>query len=244
MANLGFKHMRPLLVSLVLLALIAPTARATSKELLPELDQVGTYGYLTQPDFTGLALVESIASGNTIGIGTFENLDGELVMVGGDVFQIRPDGVPRTPEPFISTPFMQAILFTPRIHVPVPPGTTCQELSTLITDAARREDGIIAVRVRGTFTDLVTRSVTADPPPFQPLSTTIAEQTVFPLGERRAVLVGFWQGKSALGVGQDGLHLHGLTADKSAGGHVLSCVAGPDIQLSVQPVDSVSLLTR
>jgi len=208
-----------------------------------ELVQVGTYDYLTQPDFTGLADVREIAQGHTMGLGTFANLDGELLMVAGTVYQVRPDGTPREASESARTPFMQAIRFRPEINAPVSPGTTCAQLPALITAVAKKSNGIIAVRVRGTFTDLVTRSVSADPPPFQPLSQTIAEQTVFPLGQQRAVLVGFWQGSDARGIGQDGLHLHGLTADRTAGGHALSCVAGSDVQLSVQPVNTVQVRT-
>lgn len=207
------------------------------------LVQVGTYEYLTQPDFTGLLPIEDVVRGQTMGLGTFENLDGELVMLGGVVYQVRPDGTPRIADLSTRTPFVQAIRFRPQRNVPVPPGTSCADLPQLIAQAAERDNGLIAVRVRGTFSSLTTRSVSADPPPFQPLSQTIAEQTVFDLGQRRAALVGFWQGRDALGIGQDGLHLHGLTADKSAGGHVLSCTAGADVQLSVQSVPSVTVLT-
>lgn len=230
-----------LIVAATVLLIPSPAPATEAGEA--ELVQVGTYDYLTQPDFTGLTTVGEVAVGNTMGIGTFADLDGELVMVGGAVYQVRPDGLPRAAELSTLTPFMQAVKFQPDASAAVPPGTRCADLSTLINRAARKANGIVAVRVRGTFTDLVTRSVTADPPPFQPLSQTIAEQTVFPLGERRAVLVGFWQGSDARGIGQDGLHLHGLTADRQAGGHVLSCTAGNDVQLSVQSVPSVRVLT-
>lgn len=219
------------------------SAQADSDNSLPSLVQVGTYDYLTQPDFSGLTSIGEVAKGNTIGLGTFENLDGELVMVGGSVYQIRPDGTPRQPDSSTRTPFMQAVRFAPQIDAPVPPGMTCAQLPDLIQATAGQTNGIVAVRVRGTFTDLLTRSVTADPPPYQPLSQTIAAETRFPLGTRRAALVGFWQGKDALGLGQDGLHLHGLTANRDAGGHVLSCTVGDDVQLSVQSVPNVRVIT-
>lgn len=230
-------------VAMGLLAPIGPSALAESKPAPAPLVQIGTYEYLTQPNFAGLATIEQVAQGNTIGLGTFSDLDGELVMVGGKVYQVRPDGTPREPDLSTRTPFMQAIRFDSHVNAPVPPGTTCAQLPQLIQAVSGQEDGIVAVRVRGTFTDLVTRSVTADPPPYQPLSQTIAEETKFPLGTRRAALVGFWQGKEALGIGQDGLHLHGLTANRDAGGHVLSCTVGDDVQLSVQSVPSVRVLT-
>jgi len=231
-----------LLASALLAAgLLAAPASAAGNEGV--LHQVGTYDYLTQPDFTGLALVGEIAGDRTIGLGTFTDLDGELVMLGGEVYRVRPDGVPRIVPGDVTTPFMQALRFRPTRNIPVAPGTTCAQLPELIQQSAEQANGIVAVRVRGTFDQLTTRSINADPPPYQPLSQTIAEQTTFDLDGRRAALVGFWQGKDALGVGQDGLHLHGLTADRTAGGHVLSCAAGADVQLSVQSISVVQLRT-
>lgn len=93
---------------------------------------------------------------------------------------------------------------------------------------------MVAVRVRGTFTSVVTRSVPAQAEPYPTLATVVATQTLFDLGSRRAVLVGFRTGPDLAGTGAPGLHLHGITADRTAGGHVISCVAGADVQLSVQ----------
>ena len=228
---------------MVCLTLLVGSPATANDDRPSELVQIGTYDYLVQPDFTGLAAVGDIARGQTLGLGTFANLDGELVMVGGVIYQIRPDGTPRLADLESRTPFMQTIRFRPEVNAPVPPGTTCADLPALITQAAGRTTGIVAVRIRGTFDDLVTRSVSADPPPFQPLSQTIAEQTVFRLGRERAVLVGFWQGRDALGIGQDGLHLHAVTADRAAGGHVLSCTTGSDVQLSIQVVTDVNVRT-
>lgn len=233
-------------LTLLVSALIAAgllAAPASAEDTEGVLHQVGTYDYLTQPDFTGLAAVGEIAEDTTIGLGTFTDLDGELVMLGGEVYRVRPDGMPRIVPDDATTPFMQAVRFRPTRSTPIAPGTTCAQLPALIQQTANQANGIVAIRVRGTFDALTTRSINADPPPYQPLSETIAAQTTFDLNGRRAALVGFWQGKDALGVGQDGLHLHGLTADRNAGGHVLSCTAGPDVQLSLQPISSVQLRT-
>ena len=67
----------------------------------------------------------------------------------------------------------------------------------------------------------------------------VAQQATFPLPGRRSVLVGFWQGPDMKGLGQPGLHLHGVTGDRRAGGHVLSCVVGSDVQVSVQRASGV-----
>lgn len=230
-----------LTVSSCLLAAIAlpPIAHAESDS---ELVQVGTYGYLTQPNFTGLRPIRDVLPGQTLGLGTFDDLDGEFVLVGGTAYRVATDGVPRIVREDVTTPFLQAVRFRPERSGPVPPGTTCAQLTPIIDALAGSSDGVVAVRVRGTFTDLVARSVGPVPPPFKPLSDVVAGQTVFPLGTARAVLVGFRQGPDALGLGQPGLHLHGLTANRSAGGHILSCVVGPDIQISIEKLDQVRVL--
>ncbi len=211
-------------------ALVASPAQATDDHV----HQVGTYDYLTQPDFTGLAPLGMAIDGRTLGLGTFADLDGEFVLVAGTPYRVGTDGTPTVIDPSVSTPFAQAVDFRADASGPVAPGTTCAELGPVITNLAGRGNGIVAVRVRGTFTNLLTRSVPRQSLPYPSLAEVVAGQTEFPLGEQRAVLVGFWQGDDLKGIGQPGLHLHGVTADRSAGGHVLSCTLGGDVQVSVQ----------
>jgi acetolactate decarboxylase len=205
--------------------------------------QVGTYDYLATPDYDGLIPARTAASGLTLGLGTFDRLDGELVLVGGDLLRVGVDGTPREVTDERTTPFFEGVRFRATRSAPVAPGTTCAQLADRVTEITGSSVGMVAVRVRGTFTDLVTRSVEPQQEPYPTLADAIAGQTVFPLGRQRAVLVGFWTGPTLLGVGAPGLHLHGVTADREAGGHVLSCVAGPDVQLSVQPLADVELVS-
>jgi acetolactate decarboxylase len=213
------------------MSLLAPAAAADEDAFVA---QVGTYDYLIAPDYDGLASVGSVVRGQTLGLGTFDRLDGELILVGGVAYRVGIDGVPQRASLSSSTPFLQAIRFAPEASGAVAPGTTCAQLTERVDALAGTQSGVVAVRIRGTFTSLVTRSVAAQPEPYPALATAVAGQTVFALGQQRAVLVGFRTGADLAGTGAPGLHLHGLTADRTAGGHVLSCVAGPDVQLSVQ----------
>lgn len=231
---------RRVAVSLALLlagvALVADPAHARPRD---EAIQVGTYDYLVSPDYDGLVAARRAAAGLTLGLGTFDRLDGELVLVGGVLYRVGTDGVPQRVTDDRTTPFFEGVRFDPTRSIAVPPGTTCAGLGSVVTAAARTTTGMVAVRVRGTFTDVTTRSVAAQSAPYPALSSVVAGQTVFPLGRQRAVLVGFWTGPDLQGVGAPGLHLHGVTADRAGGGHVLSCVAGDDVQVSVQPLDGV-----
>jgi len=143
--------------AVALVITLAPLAQAgaSESETKATISQVGTYDYLVQPDFTGLAPLSEAIEGQTLGLGTFADLDGEFVMVAGVPYQVRPDGTPREVDPQVATPFAQAVDFRPDTSGPVAPGTTCADLGPVITALAGSDDGITAVRVRGTFTDLV-----------------------------------------------------------------------------------------
>lgn len=232
---------RPILVAAIAVCLaIVPQSVATAADD-SAVHQVGTYDYLVQPDFTGLQQAGRVTNDTTLGLGTFANLDGELVMVGGVAYRVPTTGIPERITGKELTPFIQAIKFKPTKSGPIPPGTKCSQMIPAINELVGTDQGIIAVRVRGTFTQLETRSVPKQAQPWPTLATVVSQQTQFTLDGNKAVLVGFRQGSDFLGVGQPGLHLHGLTRTKDAGGHVLSCTAGSDVQLSVQRASSVSI---
>lgn len=215
----------------VTLVALAPLAHAVDR---PWVEQIGTYTSLTSPDYTGLAPLRQAVDGQTLGLGTLDDLDGEVVLVGGRTYRVGMDGHPDLVSLDRTTPFAEAIAFTPDASGPIAPGTACADLVAEVNRLAGTDKAMVAVRVRGTFTQLKTRSVPRQTRPYPPLSEVVAHQNEFVLNGRRAVLVGFRTGADLAGVGAPGLHLHGLTADRDAGGHVLSCVTGSDVQLSIQ----------
>ena len=212
------------------------------------VDQIGTYDYLVQPDYDALAPVRDAFGSSTmgrptIGLGTFDRLSGELVMVGGTVYRVGTAGIPRPVPKSRTTPFFQSVRFTPQASLSVPAGTECSALVPLIDELAGTTGGMVAVRLIGTFDVLTARSVPAQSEPYPPLSEVVADQTVFPLTDVRATLVGFRTGPDLLGVGAPGLHLHGLTEARDAGGHILGCTTGSDVRLSIQLTRGVRLVT-
>lgn len=230
------------LLSVALVAAL-PTAHAVNGSRDANfVKQVGTFSYLITPDYTGVGPIAEVMSPTALGLGTFDRLDGELMILGGIAYRVGIDGKPQRVSTERTTPFAQAVPFVADASGPVAPGTTCAQLGRAVDDLAKTDSGVVAVRVRGTFTDLVTRSVPAQDAPYRSLSEVVAAQTVFPLGTQRAVLMGFRTAPELAGTGSPGLHLHGLTADRTAGGHVLSCVAGADVHLSVHRAAGVEVL--
>lgn len=207
-------------VAVLFSALPAPSAAPAPARWV---SQAGTYDYLVTPDYTGLMPLSDVVGRSTIGLGTFDHLDGELVLIGGIVYRVGTDGIPARADLDSTTPFFQGVAFAPQAAVSIPAGTECSALTPVIDELAGTTDGVVAVRLTGSFDSLTARSVPRQEQPYPPLADVVADQTVFPLAEVTATLVGFRTGASARGIGAPGLHLHGLTTDRSAGGHVLSC---------------------
>ena len=231
--------------TLAAIALVASVPLATANDAPTPagwVSQIGTFDYLVQPDYDGLAPVRDGVRGATIGLGTFDRLDGELVMIGGTTYRVGIDGIPRVVSTSRTTPWVEAVRFTPQASMRVPAGTECSALAPLIDDLAGTTGGMVAARLIGAFDVLTARSVPAQSQPYLPLAEVVATQTVFPLTDVSATLVGFRTGPDLMGVGAPGLHLHGLTKARDAGGHILGCTVGTDVRLSIQRTLGVRIL--
>lgn len=211
----------------------AVAAKEKTIDIAPFVQQVGTYDYLASPNYQGLLPISSILNGTTIGLGTFANLDGEMVVLNGIVYRVGIDGVPSKASTKRLTPFMQAVNFDPQKSTRLAPNTACSALPQVIDQLVKSTVGIVAVRLSGVFYL----------PPYPTLANAVSTQTKFSLGRVNATLVGFRQGPDAQGIGAPGLHLHGLTKSLAAGGHVLSCVTGPNVLLEVEKTQGVRVHT-
>jgi acetolactate decarboxylase len=96
-----------------------------------------------------------------------------------------------------------------------------------------------AVRVDGRF-DAVHVRAACRTAPGVPLATATEQQSEFELGAVDGTMVGFWSPPYASGVEIAGYHLHFVTADRSAGGHVLGC-RGSGLQVRLQEESDVHL---
>ena len=71
-----------------------------------------------------------------------------------------------------------------------------------------------------------------------PLVQAAARQPEFEFQNVTGALVGFWTPEYAGTLNVPGYHLHFLTADRSAGGHVLGC-SGAGLQVRIQQVSDL-----
>lgn len=213
------------------------------------LYQVSTAGALVEGVYQGAVSVGTIREHGDFGLGTFEDLDGEMIVLDGHVFRVASDGSVHQVDDTAATPFAVVTRFVPSAGVPSAgaPGPTV-ELDDIdgfaaLTDAldSQRESSNVffAVRIDGRFDAMHVRAACRTAPGV-PLVVATEQQAEFELGAVTGTMVGFWSPPYASGVEIAGYHLHFLSDDRTTGGHVLSC-RGSGLRMQLQEEGEIHL---
>ncbi|MBI1374334.1 MAG: acetolactate decarboxylase [Phycisphaera sp.] len=202
------------------------------------LTQVSTIDALLAGQYDGHISCGEMLRHGGFGLGTFDALDGEMVVLGGHVYQVRSDGHVYTPGPDTPTPFATVCRFRADDRLVVEAGTTWEALQQQIDARLGNVNYFYAVKLTGRFKVMKTRAVPAQAKPYPELADAAKGQSVFDMTEVSGTLVGFRCPPYVTGMNVPGYHVHFLTDDRRAGGHVL------DLELANTAVCEIDRLDR
>ncbi|MGA1345025.1 MAG: acetolactate decarboxylase [Ilumatobacteraceae bacterium] len=194
------------------------------------VDQVRAAGQLFAGDYSSASTVGNEFGDSLLGLGVMEDLAGEVVSLGGRTWRVPPDGIPVPVDDAESVAFGIAAHGGRRHRVRVPKGVPVDGLLDVIDTYLERhhvdhEQVVCALRVRGTFSDVVLRTVC--PPTFagESLGQIIDDEVRFRFASWSGALVGFRFPDTTDGETIPGLHLHGISDDRDSGGHLRNMVS-------------------
>ncbi len=156
------------------------------------------------------------------GLGTFDKLDGEMVMLDGDIYQITADGRAARVDDTAMTPFVCVTFYNPLSHDEIDQEMTYDAFLSWLDSLLPSPNLFFAIRVEGIFSQVRVRSVPKQDS-YRPLVEIAAEQPVFDFHDVEGTLAGFFTPSFMSSVNVPGLHLHFLSADLQKGGHLLEC---------------------
>ena len=185
-----------------------------------ELYQTSLMSALMAGIYEGEATYGQLREYGDFGVGTFNDLDGEMVGFDGTFYQLRSDGSVRPVTDDQKTPFAVVTFFQPEQELDVVQPMTKDELIEAI-ERATDANLFSAVRVTGIFDEVRTRTVQRQARPFPPLTEAAKHQAEKVFTNVGGTLAGFRSPTYAQGIGVAGFHLHFLRQDKQAGGHAL-----------------------
>jgi acetolactate decarboxylase len=208
-------------LALVVLAAAALPARAA------EAYQIATISSLIAGGYDGDTTVGEMLRHGGFGLGTFNGVDGEMMVLDGQVYRGTIDGRARLVARSERTPFAVVVAFHPQGSTQVIAGQSLEELHATLDALPYSASRVLAARIDGRFQAIQVRSEPRQTPPYRPLAEVIKEQQVVnTFNEMDGTLIGFRFPAAASSVNVAGWHFHFLTADRGRGGHVLALTTG------------------
>lgn len=188
------------------------------------LFQVSTSAALVEGLYQGAVTVSRLLRHGDFGLGTFIDLDGEMVVLDGTCYRISSSGTVTAVEGTRLVPYAVVTRFNSEFGKQLPQLASYGELVSAC-DKLRKSDNVFyAFRADGRFLLAKTRVMKAVSESTG-LKAAASQQEEFLFKEVRGTLVGLWSPSFAGSFSVPGYHFHFLSADRQKGGHVLDCKA-------------------
>jgi acetolactate decarboxylase len=159
------------------------------------------------------------------GLGTFNDLDGELLLLGGIAYQVTGTGQVNRPGDDVRTPFACVTFFREMTFDEPNHGIqSYDELMKLLDNIIPSPNMMYALWIDGDFEYIRTRSVPKQEH-FRPLVEVTRDQPVFDMHGVSGTMAGFYTPEFMSSLNVPGVHLHFLSEDRTFGGHLLECRA-------------------
>jgi acetolactate decarboxylase len=190
------------------------------------LFQVSISGALVAGIYDREVSVKSILEHGDFGLGTFANLDGEMVVLDGRVYQVQGTGRVSEAPPDAGAPFAVVTRFSPQTDVETEPVASFKDLERRCDEYRNSGNIFYAVRLDGHFSRVRTRAV--NPPQRGTRLVDAANaQSEFSFSNIDGTLIGLWSPGFSSAFSISGYHFHFLSKDRQHGGHLLDVEAGP-----------------
>jgi len=210
---------RVLLLGLVVTCAVGCSRMGANRDVI---HQVSTIYALLEGVYDGEVTCGELKRHGDIGIGAFNALDGEMVLLDGTFYQIKADGSVTAVESGQKTPFAVVTSFETDRVVNIAQETDFEQFKKTLDAQLGKPNLPFAFRIEGTFSYVKTRSVPRQHKPYPRLVEVTKTQPEFEFENVSGEIVGFRLPACLEGVNVPGYHFHFLTADRKGGGHLLA----------------------
>lgn len=185
------------------------------------LYQVSTIQALCAGDYDGQASVGALRRRGDFGLGTFHGLEGEMVVLDGNFYQVKVDGKAYLVKEARQIPFAQVTFFDVDNTFESGGELGYAGFKQYLDSALASRNIFYAVKISGRFKYVKTRSVPRQSKPYPGLDQAVKEQKVFEFNDIEGDVVGFRSPEYAGNFSVGGYHLHFISKDRKKGGHLL-----------------------
>lgn len=220
----------------------AQTVEGADREVI---QQVSLLQGLTYGDYKGSISAAQLKEAGDIGIGTFDGLNGELIMLNGIIYRAAYDGTIEEVSEEETIPFANTTFFDADEDIQIESIKDAEALKKVLDKKVNELGGnhFYMVRIDGSFKTMNVRSEYPQKEPYKPLADVLeTDQTVFNYENIKGTVVGLYCPDYMNDLNAVGWHFHFISDDRKAGGHVLDLSADTlDVSLDVTEKFSMTL---
>lgn len=202
-------------------------AQIVESALLKQLDlegdaafQTSTIGAVLDGVYHGDITIGELRQHGDFGLGTFDELDGELVMLDGVVYRMDPQCRAHVVSDEVRSPFATVTRWVTKHSSDVGSLHNMEQFEKRAIELMPSSNYLYGVRTQGLFRRIEVRSVARQTRRSRLVEATRSQSTRV-LDNCSGTLVGFFTPAFLGHVGVPGFHLHFITSALDAGGHVL-----------------------
>ncbi len=205
------------------------------------LFQASTLGALSEGDFLGDITYGDLKKHGDTGLGTFDGLDGEMIGLDGEFYQIKSDGSVHPVDDSMNAPFAEVTFFAPDRTVTLNQPMNGKQFEAFLDDQLPTKNIFFVFKIEGVFSYIKARSVPKQNKPYPSLAAVIRQQSVFEFHNIRGTIIGFRCPAYTAGINAPGYHFHFISADRKAGGHVLDLQV-QDVKIGIDEISRFTMI--
>jgi len=206
--------------------------------------QVSTIQALFKSVYESDITFQQLKTFGNFGIGTLNELDGEMIALDGEFYQVKGDGSVHLIPDFQKTPYASVLFFkadqTIKLENPI---SSYPQLQNALSQHLSSPNRPYALKITGTFDYIKTRSAHKQQRPYSSLTEVIKHQSVFfEFNKIEGTMVGYWFPDYLDNLNVAGYHFHFLSKDKQHGGYVFNCRVTAPVTVAIDAIDSVRVI--
>ena len=185
-------------------------------------NQIGTAHALMIGAYQKQATVAELPQYGNFGIGVAENLNGELIMLDGELYQASVGDELQKPESSLGIPFMTMCHFESERTWPITKTITYADLEKLMDAQVVNPEHVSAIKISGTFDTVRYRclSLTQN---YVPYTDAVKQEHIYENDNVKGTLVGFFFPPFFGDINFKRYTFHFIQDDVRHGGHLIDC---------------------
>lgn len=199
------------------------TATAAPAQDKETVYQVALLQSLTMGYFDGSITVKNLKTHGDTGIGTFEGLNGEMIVLDGVVYRANEECKINVMGDKETVPFSNVTFFEKDFSVKLNNVADKNELEQILNEQVNKHghNSFYMIKIPAVFNEILVRSERGQTKPYPTLVEALKFQNEITRQNISGTIVGLYCPQFMSSLNSTGWHFHFVSDDKKIGGHVL-----------------------